>query len=1087
MNEDVLFETLIKEKGFVSHQLDSFNDFIDNRLQNIVDDIGVIEPDVAELGDFKIKLGKVRVGKPSIREADGSVREILPSEARLRDLTYAAPIFVEMTSVVNGIEENIEELYIGDVPIMIKSKHCGIHGLDEDELVEHGEDPTDPGGYFVINGTERVLVLVEEIASNRLIVEDGKKDKTKGRLNSERSGFIQRHTFEKKMDGPTKVSFASVRRMPVVVLMKALGLDTDKEIMDTIREESIMDDVYAEITGVDVTDKKDALDYIGRFMKVQEEYREQRATQMIDRYLLPHIGQDEKDREVKAKFLGKCMENILVAQETGEFDDIDHYMNKRIKLAGDLIEMLFRSILLGRWGLITRINYNLQKLAKRGKLPSIQTVIESNVVTNQIASSMATGQWIGGRTGVSQRLERSNYVRTVSHLRNVLSPLTKYQEHFEARELHPTHWGRLCAVETPEGPSIGLRKYLSIAAEVTGGADSKENQKIRDMIPANFDHEGYDVYFNGEYLGIVEKPNEVVEKLREKRRKGLVTPEMNVGLFDEDEEVRINTDSGRVRRPVIVVKDGEPRLTEDHVEQLKSGETTWAELTKDDVIEYLDAEEEENMLVALYPEGVEDDHTHLEIHPSLILGVSASSVPFPEHNRNDRVNYGAKMAGQSLGVYTYNYHIRSDTKSNILTYPQKPIVRTTSSPHTGSSDHPAGQNLVIAVMSYEGYNMEDAVVVNKNSIDRGLGRSTFFRTYTTEEKRYPGGQEDRIEVPDEDVKGFKSQEDYALLTEDGLAPPETPMRKNGVIVGKTSPLRFLSSAEEFIAGVRNRRETSVSVRGGERGVVDKVLITESQEGNKMVKSTIRDLRVPEVGDKFASRHGQKGVIGLIADDQDLPFTSQGVVPDVIFNPHAIPSRMTIGQVLEILAGKTGALAGRDIDATAFTGENEDELRETLEKLGFRNDGMEIMYDPKTGKMIKSHILVGVSYYQKLDHMVANKIHSRARGPITLLTKQPTEGRAKEGGLRLGEMEKDCLVGHGASLLLKERFDSDKTKFPICTGCGMLAIEDKVKNNTYCPVCKHADIKEVEISYAFKLLMDEMKSMCIYPKTKVEDY
>lgn len=594
-----------------------------------------------------------------------------------------------------------------------------------------------------------------------------------------------------------------------------------------------------------------------------------------------------------------------------------------------------------------------------------------------------------------------------------------------------------------------------------------------------------DVFLNGRFVGETEEPKELVREIREKRRDDTVPKEFNINYNKEEGSIRINTDSGRVRRPLIRVEDGEPLLSEEHMKKLEDGELGWKDLVEEGIIEWVDAEEEELLLIAAEKEELTEEHTHLEIHPANILGINASLIPFPEYNRGDRISYGAKMIGQTLGFYSANYPLRADTKSNLLTYPQTPLVTTQSEAAVDLENHPAGQNVVVALLSYKGFNIEDAVIVNRSSVERGLGRSYFFRTYDAEKQRYSGGQEDEIKIPDKDVRGYRSEEAYSRLAEDGVIPPEMEVGSGDVLVGKTSPLRFMGSGD-FVTGIQNRRETSVTVRHGEGGVADKVLLSETEEGNKLVKVTLREKRVPELGDKFATRHGQKGVIGLLEPEENLPFTKDGITPDIILNPHGIPSRQTVGQLLEVLAGKTGALGGKKVDGTAFSGREENDLREELRELGFRSDGKEVLYNGMTGERMEAEIFQGVVYYEKLEHMVSNKIHARSRGPVTLLTKQPTEGRAKEGGLRLGEMEKDCFVGHGASMTLKERFSSDEVKLPVCKKCGMIAMENETEGEVVCPMCKGSETEEVEMSYAFKLLLDELKSMVIYPKLDVEE-
>lgn len=594
-----------------------------------------------------------------------------------------------------------------------------------------------------------------------------------------------------------------------------------------------------------------------------------------------------------------------------------------------------------------------------------------------------------------------------------------------------------------------------------------------------------DLFLNGEFIGEVDEPEKLVEEVREKRRNGSIQEEFNVCHERDTGNIRINTDSGRVRRPLIRVEDGEPLLKDEHVEKLRDGKLEWKDLIDDGIIEWIDAVEEENLLIATEEEETEEDHTHVEIHPMSILGLNASLIPFSEHDRGDRVNYGAKMIGQTLGFYAANFPLKASTKSNLLAYPQTPLVSTEVEPALNLKEHPAGQNVVVALLSYKGFNIEDAVVVNKKSIERGFGRSYFFRTYGAEEQRHSGGQEDRIEIPEKDVRGYSSEKAYSQLAEDGIVSPEVEVDTGDVLVGKTSPLRFMGSGE-FLAGMQNRRETSVTVRHGEEGTVDKVLMSETEDGNKLVKAVLRDQRIPELGDKFATRHGQKGVIGLIEDEENMPFTKDGVTPDIVINPHCIPSRQTVGQLLEVVSGKVSALQGKKVDGSPFTGSSEGDIRERLRDLGFRSDGKEVLYNGMTGEKMEAEIFQGIVYYEKLSHMVANKIHARSRGPVTLLTKQPTEGRAKEGGLRLGEMEKNCFVAHGTSMTLKERFSADEVELPICDDCGVVAIEDHNKNEMRCPLCEGSSIKEVSMSYAFKLLLDELKSMMIYPKLDVEE-
>lgn len=590
-----------------------------------------------------------------------------------------------------------------------------------------------------------------------------------------------------------------------------------------------------------------------------------------------------------------------------------------------------------------------------------------------------------------------------------------------------------------------------------------------------------DVFFNGSLIGTVEDATNFVDSIKEKRRKGELSTYLNVNYDEVQEKVSIFLDKNRVRRPLIRIVEGKPLLTNKHYELLEKGELTWKELVDKNIIEYLDTSEEENALVALNEKDITKKHTHLEIDPMAIFSVCTSLVPYANYNMSSRLNRGQKTQKQAMGIYALNYLLRLDTSVNILHYPQRPLVKTFTEKLLGEGKV-AGQNIVVAVTNYEGYNMEDAIVLNKSSVERGFASSTYYRPYEATKSKYPGGQSDKIGIPDKEVRGFGLEEEYRFLEEDGIIYPEVEVTEEEVLVGRTSPPRFLGKLRSFGTTTSTRSDTSVRLRNGEGGTVSKVILTENESGDKIVNVKLRNSRKPSIGDKFASRHGQKGIIGRIVPQEDLPFTASGISPDLIFSPNSLPKRMTLGHIIEILAGKVASLSGRYIDGTAFDSENVDDLRKELLAQGFREDGTETMYDGRTGEEFKSRIFIGNMYYLRLKHQVKDKLQARGRGPVQLLTRQPTAGKAKQGGLRFGEMEKEALIAHGASLLMKERFSSDKALFYVCNKCRGLAIYNEFDGRAECPICgEKSEISRIELAYAFKLLLNELKSCGINPK------
>jgi len=607
--------------------------------------------------------------------------------------------------------------------------------------------------------------------------------------------------------------------------------------------------------------------------------------------------------------------------------------------------------------------------------------------------------------------------------------------------------------------------------------------------------DGTRIFVDGRLIGYYKDGEELAESLRDLRRNSKIHSHVGVSFHRSDVKVAtrrlyVNCNAGRVLRPLIIIKDNKSLLTQELLDKITKKLLSWTDLLRMGVLEMIDANEEENCYVTLDDKDTKK-YTHLEVFPPAILGAGASIIPYPEHNQSPRNTYESAMAKQSLGFSTPMMNTSTYVRQHFMLYPQTPIVNTKAMKLLGLEERPAGQNCIVAVLPFDGYNIEDAIVLSQASVDRGLGRSFFYRIYDAEAKQYPGGMRDNFEIPnaEDNIRGYKGERAYRLLEEDGVVASESTIKGGDILIGKTSPPRFMEEYREFESTGPYRRDTSVGVRPSETGVVDTVVMTQSNEGGKMYKVRARDMRIPEIGDKFASRHGQKGVLGILAKAEDLPYTAEGMSPDVLINPHAFPSRMTVGMMMESICGKAAAFRGKRFDGSAFVGEKMDEVKPVMDAHGFKYSGKEIMYDGRTGKSFPVEVFIGIVYYQKLHHMVADKIHARARGQVQMLTKQPTEGRARGGGLRFGEMERDCLIAYGASMILKDRLldESDKSDIFVCERCGLVAYHDVKQRKYVCRVCgDKAKVSSVSVAYAFKLLLQEMQSLNITPRLLIKE-
>ncbi len=1073
-------EAFLNENSLSKQFIDSYNKFVDVELQRIIDEQVAIQPEVEGL---TVKLGKIWIEKPYVVEADNSKSPLYPMDARLRDLTYSAQVWVEMVKIIDGVEKRIEDVYIGDLPVMVKSKLCWLYGKSEEELRELGEDYLDPGGYFIINGIEKAIVSVEDLAPNRIMISrDKDKNGVEAKVFSTRSGFRAKCTVFRSEEGKIGVSMPSFSKtIDLVLVLKALGIVEVRGILSSFSDELIIrNDILLNLEGFEKLSREQSLEIIGKRVAPGQpvQYQIKRAELLLDHYLFPHIGVDEPSRLLKAYYLCKMTEKaVLVAYKKRKSDDRDHYSNKRLKVSGVLLEELFKHSF---QFLVKDLTYQLERSNVRGRKLSLSTLIRPDLMSNKIKSAMGTGNWVGGRTGVCQPLDNTNFLSRISTMRKVVSSLAKKHPSHKVRDLNGTHFGRFDPNESPEGPDAGLVKTLSLGVAVSiGSSESEVEQALKGLISLRQDR--VSVFINGKFTGFTDDGLKLAKAVRLKRRKGELDKEVSVAFIEKSGEVFINTDSGRLLRPVFVVEGGKVR-SRDEVRKLG-----WSELVSNGFVEYLDAEEEENALIALSEKELTSEHTHLEIDPAFVLSLDSNLLPFIEFISSPRVLMALKHLNQSLGVYQSNFNLRLDTNAHLLHYPQRPLVSTWVYDRMQLSKRAQGQNVVVAVLCYEGYNMDDGMVVNKASVQRGLFRSTFFRNYLAEERKYAGGQKDRFEVPPEFVQNYLGPEAYSKLDENGIIYPEVQVQGNDVLVGKTAPPRFLKENAVLDVETESRRENSLLVRSGESGIVDRVVVGEKNTGNRFVQVKVRTTANLNVGDKLSTRAGQKGINALLEDQENLPFNSRGIIPDLLINPLAIPSRMAAAFLLETLAGKSACIDGKVKDGTPFQPQRQDFFEEVLRKNGFNYSGEEVFYDGRTGVSFKAKIFSGVVYFEKLHFLSSDKLHVRSRGPVQMLTRQPTEGKAREGGLKLGAMEKDCFVGFGAASIVKERMmdASDRSVELVCGECGSFAVQDYVKGKRFCPLCGSSDVREVETNYSFRLLVDEIKSIGIVPRLRLK--
>lgn len=1103
--EDTLFEHLLpdhfKHNDVITNiQKESFDHFIHHRLQSIIEEEPCIDVHLEKGGRVRVSFSQVYVDYPYIVDEKRQIKYIMPNEARLRDLTYSSTISVDV---------HIEE-YVGDqlmserilpkvniarIPMMIGTSKCNLYTKTLEERCMLGECRYDSGGYFIIKGKERVLITQERGNLNNIYVFQQKpaskfQYSAEIRSTSEENGHsvLLSMRYYPCNHRITIVLPYFTQEIPLGHILLVLGQTTEgvqrmfQHIVDgddhhiRLVYKTILRDMQMMGT-VDHASNEIANLIVHSMIK---ESRTQYVHQILHNDILPHLGITSTSAD-KVKFLMYMLNKLLqTVMGRRPEDDRDHLNNKRFETAGYLVSELFRAL----YKRFVRM-IEPQVLKKH----DVATIINrTSIITQGMKTCFATGNW--GipksnyiRCGVSQILSRLSYNGTISHLRRILIPIGKEGKNSKIRQIHNSQYGFICPSETPEGHSSGIVKNFVLLARVSPRMDSSHVQNILE------DHFGSEIlkdstssssttpcsktegtsythiFVNGRWFGDVAlPPSEFIQRFRLLRRHKIIPFFVTIHYDEVLRSISIYSDDGRILRPLWNLRDYDwPTIAKVLSERME-----WTQLVEEEYIVYVDSNEIEYAWIAMWPEDVTPKHEFMEIHPVMMFGVCVNIIPYVDHIQAPRITYQASMGKQAIGVYATNNDVRCDTVVHCLQYPERPIVQTHMSKLLDYEKLPSGNNLIVAIACYGGFNQEDSVIFNQSSIDRGVFRCFTYRTIMAEEKKRNNNSHEIIEFPDLGIRN--GLYNYDKLDPRGVVRVGMYVGPNDVIVGRT-----VNTQKK---GLSQKTDNSVVIRNGEEGYVDRVFESVTPDGYLIIKVKIRFLRIPEIGDKTASRSAQKGTIGMVFRQEDMPYTTEGIVPDIIINPHCIPSRMTINQLLECIAAKSAVVEGRTVYSTPFSKHSHDivdTLMDNLHTSGFQRHGNEVMYNGFTGEMFQSEIFIGPTYYQRLKHLVASKIHARDHGSVQSLVRQPLEGRSKEGGLRFGEMEKDCMISHGVSRFLNERlFDlSDHFQIMVCQHCGSIP-----NSATRCWGCDQNDISYVDMPYACKLLFQELMAMGI---------
>ena len=1048
---------------------------------------------------------------------------------------------------VRTIDKIIPKIHIGKIPIMLNSDICVLNQYNHVEDKSLGECKYDAGGYFIINGSEKTILGQERSAENKPYCFNISKNNTKYTWSCEIRSIPSFKCISPKQisimmsskdNGFGKVIHIQLPRVkqpiPLFIVFRALGVLTDKSICERIlldidckHNKVLLEQLQGTI--VDANEYKtseDCIRYITNHIMytpinldpaVGSTKKTEFVNDILKKDLFPHCYNDTQ----KIYFMGYMTRKLLlVSKGIIETDDRDSYVNKRLDLCGPLLNNLYRNHFNKlckdmEKQIVREINNGSWKSTDDYEniinMTNIYKIVKATTIENGLKRALSTGDFgirntNSNKVGVAQVLNRLNSVSSLSHARRISAPIDKSGKLIPPRKLHNTSWGYLCPAETPEGQSVGVVKNLSYMSHIS---IYSETLPILDYVMPNIiklddEHisckELFDktkVFINGVWVGVTNHSEELFIALKEKKYSGIINIYTSIVFDYKMNEIKICNDPGRLTRPLLRIKNKKILLTKSIVSDVNKGVLSWDDLLTnskldESIIEYVDPEEQSWSMLSNKPTDIIQTgnmikkYTHCEIHLSTIFGILGSCIPFPEHNQSPRNTYQCAQGKQAMGVYVSNYEHRMDKTAYVLNYPTRPLVDTRIMNMIELNKIPSGTNLIVAIMTHTGYNQEDSILINKGSIDRGMSLVTVYHTEKDEDKQKINGDSEIRNKPDPaKTKGMKMG-NYNKINSKGFIPENTIVKNRDIIISKYVPIK--ENKNDHTKTIKYEDQSKM-IKTSEDTYIDKNLVDKNGDGYNFAKVKTRTVRKPVIGDKFSSRHGQKGTIGNIIPECDMPFTKDGVKPDIIINPHAIPSRMTIGQLKETLLGKVLLELGLFGDGTSFGEFDIKYISDYLLDVGYESSGNELLYNGLTGEQHEYSIFMGPVFYQRLKHMVNDKVHSRSNGPMVNLTRQPAEGRSKDGGLRFGEMERDCMLSHGTSRFTKERmYDvSDKYSTFICKMCGMIAVYNDKIHSHHCKTCDNrVDFAYVELPYSCKLLFQELGTMNVVPRIITEN-